>query len=77
MVGEIAGRYDLRPDPAQGGVEFLRSRDAGEGDDLASDQGRGGERVGLEARADEWFAARKSGDPRRRPENEGVSHAPI
>ena len=39
MVGEIVRGDDLRPDPAQGGVEFLRSRDAGEGDDLASDQG--------------------------------------
>ena len=66
MVGEIARGDDLRPDPAQRGVEFLRPRNAGEGDDFASDQGRGGERVGLEARADERLARRQGGDPRRR-----------
>ena len=45
VVSEIVRGDDLRPDPAQGGVEFLRSRNAGEGDDLPSDQGRRGERV--------------------------------
>jgi len=32
MVGEIVPGDDLGPDPAQGGVEFLRPRDAGKGD---------------------------------------------
>ena len=66
VVGEISRGDDLRPDAAQGGVEFLRSRDAGERDHLAADQGRCGERVGLEARADERLAGREGGDPRQR-----------
>ena len=66
VVGEIASRDDLRPDPPQRGVEFLRPGNAREGDDLAADQRRCGERVGLEARADKRLAGRHGGDSRRR-----------
>src|ERR1700751_3469740 len=63
VVGELAGGDDLRPDPAQSAVEFLRAGYAGEGDNLAADQGRRGERVGLETRADERLARGERGGP--------------
>ena len=66
MVREVARHDDLRTDPAERGVEFLRSRNSGEGHDLAADQPRRSERVGLEAGANYGLAWRRGGDSRNR-----------